>query len=72
MIVMNQNANENIPAWEKVTLTINEAAEYSNIGVHKIRALANRPGSKFGLYVGKRLLIKRKEFEKYLSENDEI
>lgn len=59
--------NEKIPAWEKMTLTVNEAAEYSNIGVHKIRALANEPGSDFALYIGKKLLIKRKEFEKFIS-----
>lgn len=25
-----------IPVWEKMNLTINEAAEYSNIGINKI------------------------------------
>lgn len=61
-----------VPIWEKVTLTIEEAAEYSNIGVHKIRSLANEPGSDIGLYVGKKLLIKRKEFERLISRKLEV
>ena len=30
---------EKIPLWEKVNLTIEEAAEFSNIGQNKISAL---------------------------------
>ena len=56
----------NIPVWEKMTLTPEEAAEYSNIGVNKIRSMANEPHCPFVVFVGKRKLIKRKEFEKYI------
>ena len=28
-----------IPIWEKITLTLEEAAGYSNIGINKLRAL---------------------------------
>ena len=61
-----------IPIWEKVALTINEAALYSNIGINKIEELARRPQCPFVLYIGRKKLIKRKEFEDYISKNIEI
>ena len=64
--------NNSIPVWEKVTLTIEEAAEYSNIGINKLRELANNPRCTFVLYVGKKRLIKRKEFEKFISQSIEL
>lgn len=59
---------EFVPIHEKVTLTIDEAAAYSGIGVNKIRELANDPRYRIGLSIGRRMLIKRKEFEKLLTE----
>lgn len=52
---------------DKINLTIEEAAEYSNIGICKIKELARVPNCPFVLYIGRKKLIKRKEFEKYLS-----
>ena len=51
----------------KLLLTIKEAAEYSNIGINKIDALLKQPNCPFVLYVGTRKLVKRKEFEEFLS-----
>lgn len=61
-----------LPIWEKVLLTIEEAAAYSNIGVNKIREISNDPRCPFILYNGNRRLIKRREFEKYLEKIVEI
>lgn len=61
-----------VPIWEKVALTLEEAAEYSNIGINKIRDISNDPRCTFVIFVGKKRLIKRKEFEKYISENVEL
>ena len=61
-----------IPVWEKMNLTLEEAAEYSNIGVNRLRALSNDPRCKFVVFVGKKRWIKRKEFEKFISEQIEI
>lgn len=58
---------QNIPIWEKLTLTIDEAAEYSNIGICKLNEITKQPNCSFVLYVGRKKLIKRKEFEKYIS-----
>lgn len=64
--------NKKIPIWEKLNLTIEEAAEYSNIGICKMQELAKEPMCPFVLYVGRKKLIKRKEFEKYLEKTLEI
>lgn len=61
-----------IPIWEKMNLTIEEAAEYSNIGICKIQELTKNPLCPFVLYVGRKKLIKRKEFEKYINGTVEI
>lgn len=59
-----------IPIWEKYTLTVKECAEYTNIGENKIRDLILRDGDQFTLSVGNKRLIKRKAFEKYISERE--
>ena len=53
---------------EKVTLTIREAAEYSNIGINKIDSLLRTPNYPLVLYVGTKKLVKRKEFEQFISQ----
>jgi len=67
-----KNRKEDVPVWEKLNLTIEEAARYSNIGICKIRELIKDPRCGFVLHVGKRQLIKRKEFESYLSKQLKI
>lgn len=66
------HAGNTIPVWEKLNLTIEEASKYSNIGICKLHELARKPNCPFVLYVGKKKLIKRKEFEKYLSTQIEV
>ena len=51
-----------------VTLTIREAAEYRNIGINKIDSLLRTPNCLFVLYVGAKKLVKRKEFEQFISQ----
>ena len=61
-------APEKVPIHLKVTLTIREAAEYSNIGINKIDSMLRMPHCPFVLYVGTKKLVKRREFEQYLSQ----
>ena len=61
-----------VPIWEKVMLTKEEAAVYSHVGINKLEELLKIPNCPFALYVGKKRLIKRREFEKFLAENIEI
>lgn len=55
-----------LPIHLKLTLTIKEAAEYSNIGINKIDTLLKQPNCPFVLFVGTRKLVKRREFEEYI------
>lgn len=61
-----------IPIWEKINLTVEEASAYSNIGRDKIYDLTNEPNCKFLLKNGRVTLIKRKAFEEFLSQKSVI
>ena len=61
-----------IPIWEKLILTIKEAAIYSNIGINRIEKMAKSPNCPFVLYIGRKKLIKRKEFEKFIGKLIEL
>ena len=56
-----------IPIHRKMTLTAREAAEYSNIGINKIDSMLRSPNCPFVLFVGTKKLVKRREFEEYIS-----
>lgn len=58
---------EKVPIHLKMTLTIKEAAVYSNIGINKLENMLKTPNCPFVLFVGTKKLIKRKEFEQYIS-----
>ena len=64
---MQQN-NVGIPLNLKLTMTVKEAAEYSNIGINKIDSMLRSPNCPFVLFVGTKKLVKRKEFEQYISQ----
>ena len=61
-----------VPIWHKSNLTIEEAAAYSNIGLHKLRELTDDEDCKFVLWVGNKRLIKRELFDKYLANTYSI
>ena len=60
------NEIEKVPIPQKLTLTIREAAEYSNIGINKIDAMLKQPNCPFVLFVGNKKLVKRREFEDFI------
>jgi len=57
---------------DKPTLTIEEAACLYNIGEHKLRELTDNDNCQFVLYVGRKRLIKRKQFDDYISRSYSI
>lgn len=61
-----------VPIWEKAALTIEEAAAYSNIGIHKLKEITDKDDSSLVLWVGKKRLIKRKALEKYIDQTYSI
>ncbi len=59
---------QNVPIHLKMTLTVKEAAEYSKIGINKIVSMLRSPNCPFVLYVGTKKLVKRREFEQFISQ----
>ena len=67
------NSKIDIPVWEKYTMTVEEASKYFTLGQNKIRWLAeqNRHADWY-IMNGNRLLIKKKQFEKFIDKADVI
>lgn len=61
-----------MPINEKYTLTIKEASEYFNIGVKKMRRLAEDNLGRFAVYSGNRYLIIRTKFERFIEESSAV
>ncbi len=59
---------EAVPTHLKLTMSIEEAAAYTGIGINKIQSLLNIPNCKFVLFIGKKRLVKRREFEEFISK----
>nr|DAP64449.1 MAG TPA: excisionase [Caudoviricetes sp.] len=74
MIESNLSRDKNyVPIWEKFALTINEAAQYFNLGEKKIRKLADDcVDYGFVLQNGTKTLIKRGKFEDFMNETDTV
>lgn len=68
LAIMNASPYDKIPSHLKMVMTIKEAAEYSNIGINKIESMLRAPNCPFVLYVGTKKLVKRKEFEEFISK----
>lgn len=61
-----------IPFWEKSNLTLEEAAAYSNIDIHKLRALTDAEDCDFVLWIGSKRLIKKNKFNEYIERQYSI
>lgn len=65
--------NDDLALDQKLLLSVPEAAKYSNLGVKTIYRLLKQDGCPFVLRVGPyKRMVKRKEFEEYLSNNSQI
>jgi excisionase family DNA binding protein len=65
---MDKDEINKIPIHLKMALTPREAALYSNIGINKIDSMLRKPNCPFVLFIGTKKLVKRKEFEQYISQ----
>lgn len=65
--VQQENKTEKIPIYQKLNLTLKEAAEYSNIGINRLSDMVSDPKCTFSLFVGNKKLIKRKSFEEFIN-----
>ena len=57
---------------DKPTMTIEEAACLYNIGEHKLRKLTDSDSCSYVLYVGRKRLIKRKQFDDFIARSFSI
>jgi phage antirepressor YoqD-like protein len=58
---------------EKILLSIKEASKLFGIGQHRLRAIiAEDYGNKYHLMIGRTIKIKRKSFETFLNEAEQI
>ena len=55
-----------VPIADKALLTLEEAADYFNIGMNKLRDLTGDDHCPFVLWNGSKRLIKREPFKEYL------
>ena len=59
-----------LPVWQKMNITLEEAAEYTGIGKTKLRKLSDKEHCPFVLWNGAKRLFKRKKLEEYLEETN--
>ena len=57
-----------VPIWERATITVQEAAAYTGIGIKKLRRMTDDPSCDFVLWVGSKRMIKRKKLDQYLDQ----
>ena len=55
-----------VPIWERTTLTLMEAVQYTGIGRDKLREISDREDCDFVLWVGNKRLLKREKLEEYI------
>lgn len=68
-----ENTGESlVPICEKYTLTVKEAAAYFNIGIKKMRRMAEENTGRFSVFCGNKYLIIRPKFEKFIDDSSEI
>lgn len=53
---------------QKYLLTLEEASEYTGLGLQKLRDLSNGEDCKFVLWNGSKRMFKREKLEEYLSD----
>lgn len=64
--------NNKVPLNKRLYLTINEASEYSGIGINTIQNLVRKDDCPFVLKVGRKKMLNREGFEKYLAKQEQI
>ena len=61
-----EERKKNIQIRDKFCLTVEEASAYFNLGVKKIRQIAQEQNGNLSVLNGSKVLIKRKKFEEFL------
>ena len=72
MEMISEEKTITMPVSEKYLLTIREAAVYFNIGIKKMRRLAEDNLGGLAVFSGNRYLINRTKFERFIEQSSEI
>ena len=72
MHLVETKKDDAVPVSEKYMLTIKEAAAYFNIGIKKLRRIAEDNLGTVAVYCGNRFLIIRPKFEELILNSSEI
>lgn len=72
-IVIDNVTTMEVPFWNKVLLTVEEASKYFGIGENRLRDLVHDDyGSKYHLMLGRTIKIKRRPFEEFIEQVEQI
>lgn len=67
------NTAKAIPLETKILLNIKEASDLFGIGQHRLREIVREDyGNKYHLMLGRTVKIKRKQFEEFLNQVEQI
>lgn len=55
-----------VPIWERTTLTLMEAVQYTGIGRDKLREISDREDCDFVFWVGNKRFLKREKLDEYI------
>ena len=69
---MCKSKQREVPIWERSLLTINEASDYTGIGINKLRSLTSSRNCDLVIWVGSRRMLKRKKLDEYLENTSTI
>lgn len=71
-MIMENEEKVIVSVCEKYALTIREAAAYFNIGIKKMRRLAETNIGRFSIVSGNKFLIIRSKFENFLENTSQV
>ena len=69
---MHKSKQREVPIWERSLLTINEASDYTGIGINRLRSLTSNRNCELVIWVGNRRMFKRKKLDEYLENASSI
>ena len=69
---MRKSKQREVPIWERSLLTINEASDYTGIGINRLRSLTSNRNCELVIWVGNRRMFKRKKLDEYLENASSI
>lgn len=70
--ILSSNSNIDIPISQRAVLSVREASVYARISRETLRELLRKPDCPFAIQIGKRMLVKRRQFDEFLDNTNKI